>query len=427
MRVLMFGWEFPPHISGGLGTACFGLTRSLVDQNVHITFVLPKVKHGAGGSHVDLIGASDIGPSLNDIDKMLPQDLMQFIPFDSLLSPYRTSEQYLLAVKEIREEFERKQASGEMNLMSLSGDYADNLKEEVGRFAFVGKKLGGKIDFDVIHAHDWMTYLAGVEAKRISNKPLVVHVHATEFDRSGPNPNNDVYDIERYGMEQADRVIAVSHRTKHMIVEKYGIDSNKVTVVHNAVDKNSFVDPKQIYKIPGEQVVLFLGRITQQKGPEFFVDAAKLVYDRMPHVRFIMAGNGDLLPRMIEKVAFYRMQDRFHFTGFLRGTDIEKIYSLSDVYVMPSVSEPFGITPLEAIRHGVPCIVSKQTGAAEILKDVIKVDFWDVHKLTDSIMNVLQRPELAHSLIRNSKKCLAHISWAQAAQKVRQVYQSVSA
>lgn len=423
----MFGWEFPPHISGGLGTACFGLTRSLVDQNVHITFVLPRLKGGTGSTHVDLVGANDIVPELEDIEAMLPKDLLQIIPIDSMLSPYRTTVQYEEALFELKQELERKAAAGELNIMNISGDYAENLKEEVGRYAVVGKRLGGKIDFDIIHAHDWMTYPAGVEAKRRSGKPLVVHVHATEFDRCGNNINTEVFDIEKYGMEQADRIIAVSHRTKQMIVERYGIHPDKIAVVHNAVDKTTFVDPKKLYKIPGDKIVLFLGRITQQKGPEFFIDAAKIVYDRLPNSRFIMAGNGDMLPAMIEKVAFLGMQGRFHFTGFLRGNDIEKIYSVSDVYVMPSVSEPFGITPLEAMRHGVPCIVSKQTGAAEILEDVIKVDFWDVNKLADSIINILTQDELATTMRENGSKSLTQIHWSNAATKIKQIYEDLCA
>lgn len=430
MKVLMFGWEFPPHISGGLGTACFGLTRSLVNQDINITFVLPRIKrnhHQTTANNINLIGANEVVADIFNVDKILDKDTLEFIPIDSPLSPYKTPEQYEQAVKELKEELERRAAEGMSNLVSLSGDYSDNLKDEVTRYAIVGKRLGHRGDFDVIHAHDWMTYLAAVEAKKSSGRPLVTHMHATEYDRSGSNPNQEVLDIERYGLEQADKIIAVSLRTKQMIIDKYGIEPNKIVVVHNAVDKEKFINPKDITKLPGDKIVLFLGRITMQKGPEYFVDAASLVYNKMKNVRFIMAGSGDLLPQMIEKVAALGMQDRFHFTGFLRGKDIDRVYSISDLYVMPSVSEPFGITPLEAIKHNVPIIVSKQTGAAEILNDVIKLDFWDTHKLADNIINIMKRPALAKTMVKNCQTTFKNISWDNAALKVKEIYRELVA
>lgn len=277
-------------------------------------------------------------------------------------------------------------------------------------------------DFDIIHAHDWLTYAAGLAAKEVSGKPLVVHMHATEFDRSGENVNQPVYDLERRGMEAADRVIAVSNLTRQTVINRYGISPEKVVTVHNAVEPVE----KQIEDVDKhvkEKIVTFLGRITFQKGPEYFVEAAKKVLERNPNVRFVMAGSGDLLEKMIHRVAQLRIGHKFHFTGFLRGPNVDRMLAMSDVFVMPSVSEPFGIVPLEAMRSNVPVIISKQSGVSEILKHALKVDFWDIDGMADAINGIVSYPGANKMFARYGKGEVDNLKWENAALKVKEVYQ----
>jgi glycosyltransferase involved in cell wall biosynthesis len=296
--------------------------------------------------------------------------------------------------------------------------------EEVSRYAMVAAEIALRNDFDVIHAHDWLTYLAGIAAKRISGKPLVIHVHATEFDRSGTNVNSVVFDLEKLGMKEADKIIAVSNLTRNIIINKYGINPEKVVTVHNAVDFQGF-EQMDVERGVDEKIVTFLGRITFQKGPEYFIEAAAKVLKRYPNVRFVMAGSGDLLNRSIRRVAKLGIATRFHFTGFLRGEDVKRMFSYSDVYVMPSVSEPFGISPLEAMRSNVPTIISKQSGVAEVLHHAIKVDFWDIDALADAIYGLLKYPALSHMAVKNGLEEVNELRWDNAAYYVKEIYSEV--
>jgi glycosyltransferase involved in cell wall biosynthesis len=331
------------------------------------------------------------------------------------------------------EEFERITSQQELDKISensrvfskkyeFSGKYGKNLMEEVSRYALVASAIAASKDFDVIHAHDWLTYPAGVAAKEVSGKPLIVHMHATEFDRSGENVNQPVYDIERMGMHAADRVIAVSNLTRQTVINRYGVPEEKVVTVHNAVEPVE----KQVStatKAVQEKIVTFLGRITFQKGPEYFIEAAKKILERDPNVRFVMAGSGDLLERMIRRVAELRMGSRFHFTGFLKGPNVDRMLAISDVFVMPSVSEPFGIVPLEAMRSNVPVVISKQSGVSEILRHALKVDFWDVDGLAEAIYGLLQYNGLSKMFIRYGKDEVDSLKWENAALKVKKVYE----
>ena len=308
----------------------------------------------------------------------------------------------------------------------FQGGYGENLMAEIVRYSVVGAHLAATEHFDVIHSHDWMTAPAGIEAKRVSGKPLVVHAHALEFDRSGEHVNQRVYDIERAGFEAADRIIAVSHFTRDTIINRYGISPEKVSVVHNAVSKERRFGQMSIQKPFKEKLVLFLGRITFQKGPDYFVEAAAKVLEKNHKVRFAMAGSGDMFPRMVERMAQLRMADKFHFLGFVRGADVERIYAMSDLYVMPSVSEPFGITPLEAMVYNVPTIVSKQSGVAEILDAAIKVDFWDVDRLAEEILDVVENEDKARELVARGLEDLKRIKWDMAAERVLAVYREVT-
>ncbi len=470
MRVLMFGWEFPPHISGGLGTACHGLTNSLSQENIDVLFVVPKLHGGETAERTSFINASDVpieregsveryvsgtavdSETRKEVYRVIRKnEHMRQIEVPSTLSPYRSPSfeetssdlehwNYPIAFEDrdttpkrmtqLDEHHNGEDVSEQKkNIIAsykFSGSYGPNLLEEVRRYAQVGAEIAKKFEFDVIHAHDWMTYLAGIAAKKVSGKPLVVHVHATEYDRSGEHVDPQVRAIEQQGMAEADCVVTVSNWTKKITVTKYNIAEEKVEVVHNGIIPK--IPSAKIFSPPpvGSHIVTFLGRITHQKGPLYFVEAARKVLDRIPDTHFVVAGSGDLLPLMIERIAQLRMSSHFHFTGFLRGKDIDKVWSMSDVYVMPSVSEPFGIAPLEAIQAGVPVIISNQSGVAEVMPHAMKVDFWDTHELAAAICSVLKYKSLSATLAANSAREIEEITWNSAAKKLTQLYHGLT-
>lgn len=428
MKVLMFGWEFPPHIAGGLGTACYGIVKGLVHNGVETMFVMPSASGDEDKSAADIINASDVPVEITDtmnVDDFL--DKVQFVHIGTNMVPYLDPEEFHTLVEEDRKRQVRDFTVNYGHTYKFSGKYGSNLMEEVARYAMVGGTIAmtHKDEFDVIHAHDWLTYNAGIAAKRLSGKPLVVHVHATSFDRSSDNNiDTRVYEIEKRGMEAADKVITVSDLTRNIVITKYGIDPAKVVTVHNAVDFSGRSEVK-VEKGVKDKVVTFLGRITFQKGPEYFIEAAAKVLKRCDNVRFVMAGSGDMMNRSIRQVARLGISDRFHFTGFLRGNEVQKMFALSDVYVMPSVSEPFGISPLEAMRSGVPSVISRQSGAAEVLKYAFKVDFWDVDAMADEIYALLQYPALSQFASKFGYDEVNTLKWNNAAAKIKSVYESV--
>ncbi len=425
MRVLMFGWEFPPHIAGGLGTACYGLTKGLAKHDVDILFVMPSASGDEDQSAVSIINASEVPVMESWLDAKEFLNKVEFMKVTSQMVPYIDPREYTeVARREITkgeyEEFKVRYGS----CFKFSGKYGKNLMEEVSKYAMVAASIAAKNEFDVIHAHDWLTYAAGIAAKRISGKPLVIHVHATEYDRTGENVNTQVYAIERMGMLAADKVITVSNLTRNIVINKYKIDPAKVVTLHNAVDFNEFkhVEAKRGVK---EKIVTFLGRITFQKGPEYFIEAANKVLKRCDNVRFVMAGNGDLMNRSIRRVAKLGIADKFHFTGFLRGDDVKRMFAYSDVYVMPSVSEPFGISPLEAMKSNVPVIISKQSGVAEVLKYAIKTDFWDIDAMADAIYGLLKYPALPEFSASKGMDEVNSLKWENAALKLKGIYSEV--
>ena len=423
-RVLMFGWEFPPHIAGGLGTACLGLTKGLAKQGVEVLFVMPKASGDEDQSAAKIINASDVEALFDVVDVEEYWKNINFMEIGSNLIPYMDPEHFEKEVNERIKTGQREERIGFKNKYTFSGKYGANLMEEVARYAIVAATIARQQKFDVIHAHDWLTYAAGIAAKKVSGKPLVIHVHATEFDRSGENVNQLVYDLERQGMLAADRVITVSNLTRNIVINRYGIDPAKVVTVHNAVDFQSYKD-MDVEKGVKEKVVTFLGRITYQKGPEYFIEAANKVLKAYPNVRFVMAGSGDLMNRSIRRVAKLRIATHFHFTGFLKGQDVQKMFAQSDVYVMPSVSEPFGISPLEAMRSGVPTIIAKQSGVAEVLKHALKVDFWDVDALADAIYGLLKYPALSRMAGRCGLEEVNTLKWENAAYLLKHIYEEV--
>lgn len=425
MKVLMFGWEFPPHITGGLGTACFGLTKGLAKHNVEIIFVVPKAYGDESQEAVRIINASDVTIDIKSESVRNFWEQITYMEIGSNLIPYVGPEEFEKMVVENQQQTERQENSLLTTKFQFSGKYGANLMEEVSRYAMIASLIAKNHDFDVIHAHDWLTYSAGVAAKMATGKPLVVHMHATEFDRSGENINTEVFAIEQYGMQQADCVIAVSNLTRNVVIDRYGIDPAKVITVHNAVeptDKSAFENVRSGVK---EKVVTFLGRITYQKGPEYFVEAAHKILSRDPNVRFVMAGSGDLMNKMVRHVARLRMGRKFHFTGFLKGDNVDKMFAMSDVYVMPSVSEPFGIAPLEAIRSNVPVVISKQSGVSEILTHALKVDFWDTEALADAVYGILHYKGMQRMFDRYGMAEVNNLKWENAAFKVLEAYLSV--
>jgi glycosyltransferase involved in cell wall biosynthesis len=426
MKVLMFGWEFPPHISGGLGTACYGLTKGMSHiPGMEILFVVPKAFGDEDQQIIRLIGANEFEIGKTEIDFQGLLQKISYIEVNSNIVPYTDPEEYFTLVDADHtktKQFVHTHFSGKIE---FSGGYGHNLFQEIANYALITSLIAGEYQFDVIHAHDWLTYPAGIAAKQISGKPLVVHVHATDFDRSGGKVNPAVYEIEKKGLDAADRVITVSNLTRDTVIHKYGIHPDKVFTVYNAVDpvvhSQAFDYPRSLK----EKIVTFLGRITLQKGPEYFIEVAHQVLKKMDNVRFVMAGSGDMLTRMIHRAAALKIMDKFHFTGFLKGDDVYRMFSLTDVYVMPSVSEPFGISPLEAMQSNVPVIISRQSGVSEILKHAIKIDFWDIHAMADAIYGILNYNGLSTFFKKYGKEEVENLKWENSAHKVKEIYDQI--
>ncbi len=487
MRVLMLGWEFPPFISGGLGTACYGLTRALDRMGHEIVFVLPRPVGQDVQTHVRLlapdrapagmsndagwagptggrwvhhvepgtpVGAPDqpVPPGERYTVQGLAHTKLYALPA-GFASPYGDGKPVALSIEQRaalaampagrrRQEIEALLAAGipipagtewdewlsnghehPAPGSSPAGDYSGDLFAEAHRYARLVVRLARHERFDVIHAHDWLTFPAGLAAARASGRPLVVHIHATEFDRSGEHVNQRVYDIERRGMHAAIRVVCVSEYTRRICEHRYGLARAKSRVVYNGVELESAQPEAGVGIEAKDKIVLFLGRITMQKGPEYFIQAAKRVLEKMSNVKFVVAGSGDMATRMIEYAASLGIGHKVLFTGFLRGRDVQRIFELADLYVMPSVSEPFGIAPLEAMSHGTPAIISKQSGVSEVLTHALKVDFWDIDDMANKIIAVLRHPPLGATLREHGALEVRRLTWDGAAAKVTQVYE----
>ena len=382
-------------------------------------------------SHVNLLDTNEIRVP-NTVDKSVSYEefleKINLIGVESSLRPYITEKSYQEFIERLQESKTIKEENIETNFYEfhISGDYGPNLISEVFRYAFVAGSVAANVEHDIIHAHDWLTFLAGIEAKRISGKPLVCHVHALETDRSGVSGvNKQIYEIEKTGLQAADKIIAVSYLTKNSIVNYYGIDPDKVSVVHNAVSKKKSTQrSNSVRKDPDEKIILFLGRITFQKGPDYFLEAAAKVLKKYPKARFVLAGSGDMVNRLIERTAELKIGRNVHFTGFLKRPEVEEIFASSDVYVMSSVSEPFGISCLEAILFDVPVVISKQSGAAEVLQSALKVDFWDTDELANKILNILNHEALRKELQCQASEELKYIQWEKSAKHVIEVYEA---
>jgi len=430
----MLGWEFPPFISGGLGTACYGLTRAMSALGTDILFLLPRPVATQHDGHLSVVGpAGAVVPQ--EIEKPIQLSELENVTFRTVhatLNPYATA-------IEFAEQTESRRIAADLAGSAASPTpvapappqpiYGGDLFAEVQRYAKLALEIAEGENFDVVHAHDWITYPAAMNVAAHHGKPLVVHVHSTEFDRSGAHVDQRIYDIERRGLHAAIRVIAVSHLTKGILVKHYGLDADKIDVVYNAVDLNGNTpfDPEKFQISKDDKLVLFLGRITQQKGPDYFLVAAKKVLEVMENVKFVMAGSGDMIRHSIEQAANLGIGHRVLFTGFLRGPDVERIFRMADLYVMPSVSEPFGIAPLEAISHDVPVLISKQSGVSEVLPHALKVDFWDTNEMANKIVAVLRHPPLAKTIREESSIDVQRLSWADSAKACLAVYDSAVA
>ena len=406
MKVLMFGWEFPPHILGGLGTASYGLTKGMSQQDdLEITFCIPKPWGDEDQSFLRIIGMN----STPVVWKNVGWDYVK-----GRVGSYMDPQLFYDLRDHIYADFNYLNTN-DLGCIEFSGRYPDNLHEEINNYSIVAGVVARQQEFDIIHSHDWLTYPAGIHAKQVSGKPLVIHVHATDFDRSRGNVNPTVYAIEKNGMDNADHIMCVSELTRQT-----------VSTVHNAVSPLSQeIQDIVPQKNPSEKVVTFLGRITMQKGPEYFVEAAAMVLHRTRNVRFVMAGSGDMMDQMIRLVAERGIADRFHFPGFMKGKQVYEVLKASDVYIMPSVSEPFGISPLEAMQCSVPSIISKQSGCAEILDKCIKTDYWDIHAMADAIYSICTYPAMYEYLKEEGKKEVDEIKWENVGYKVRGIYDEV--
>jgi len=480
VKVLMLGWEFPPHISGGLGTACQGLVRGLVARGVDVTFVVPRAFGDEDGGGARIVGCNDVpldepvasvpvpraaspvagtpptappagSPAPDASPSPAAPALFRTISIDSTLSPYLSEATYAERLRGLRPAMAEPEPAPapasvappaaiavaeppppadagprRMELakrpLAFSGFYGPDLMAEVARYARVVEHLARTLDVDVIHAHDWMTWPAAIAAKAATGKPLVCHLHACEYDRSGDTPNLEIRDVEQRGFDAADAIVCVSHYTAGIVRKRYRVDADRLRVVHNAVTQREQVEGWHVERTTDDPLVLFLGRVTFQKGPVYFLEAAARVVRVLPRVRFVMSGSGDMLPRMIELAASMGLAKNVRFTGFLQGADVERMYALADLYVMPSVSEPFGISPLEAMASDVPVIVSRQSGVSEVLKSALKVDFWDVEDLADKMLALLLRPSLRDALTSEGREELKTLRWERRAAELEGIY-----
>jgi glycosyltransferase involved in cell wall biosynthesis len=433
----MFTWEFPPLISGGLGMACYGMVKALLGLGIKIDLVLPTkemvyfplrevsdadtlptvfmdpVRHSefldmkfeSMSERLEYIGISGRPESYLQLG-----DLQQFMT--------SVKKEYWLNEKLSKEEHE----IWEDMTTHLIGE--EDLIKKVQEYTLRAERFARELDFNLIHAHDWLTYPSGMIAKQVSKKPLLVHMHATEFDRAGGPGDERIHKIEHSGMMYADRVIAVSQYTAQMVMSRYRIDTGKIRIVHNAftITEDTLLTKHRLFK---GTTVLFLGRITLQKGPDYFLEVAERVLAVHPEARFIMAGTGDMARKLLRESASKRLRNRFLFAGFLNRKQVERILRASDIYVLPSVSEPFGISPLEAMAFGITSIISKQSGVAEVVNHAFKIDYWDVDLMAETINHLIEHPETCKKIGIEGMHEVNQIHWTESAQKIREIYSSM--
>lgn len=392
MNVLMFGWEFPPHNGGGLGVACRGLTRALTERGTQVTFVLPQ-KMAVESDYMQFRFARGVPMKVRRVDTML--------------SPYLSPEEYARRVKAF-------------------GGYAPDLFGEVMRYADEAADIAKEESFDVIHAHDWLSFPAGLAAKRASGKPLVLHVHLPALDQSGGRPCDPrVFSVEKESMAAADCIIAISHRIKEVLVHSYGADPSKIEVVHNGLDPEDIPETagaQTPFKKPGEHMALFAGRLTMHKGPDKFLEAARIVAAHDPQARFVIAGSGEMQQQLIEQAAASGIGSKVFFPGFVRDAQKAQLFKAADVFVMPSVREPFGLVALEAMAAGTPAIISRDSGLGERVRNVFTVDFWDVEEMAHKMLALFTYAPLHNHLCAMGQSEARQSTWHDAADACRVLY-----
>jgi glycogen synthase len=377
----MFGWEFPPFQAGGLATATLGLVKGLLNEGLDVTLVVPFPTGGVEAPlrSLRVVSAAEVPVTLRTHRIASP------------LAPYAGAEEYQVL-------------SERAHSARPGSPYGRNLFDEVERYAAAAADIARTELHDVIDTHDWITFAAGIRARAISGRPLVAHIHATEFDRAGEHGNPEIERRERDGLRAADRIIANSHALRRQVIQRFGVPPEKVDVVHWGVDA-----PPPAEQLPELEVsrqrptVLFLGRVTRQKGPDYFVEVAARVLRFVPDAQFIVAGTGDLLPGMIERSLALGLDGAMHFAGPLAGPEVDRAFRSADVCVMPSVSEPFGLVALESLRNGTPVIVPKASGVAEVVRHAFKSDFWDVERMADQVVALLRHPELWREMHERSQ------------------------
>lgn len=398
MKILMLGWELPPYNSGGLGVACYQLAKALADQGADIQFVLPSCARYDDPGFMRVV-AADVPPVHPLTDRVA--DIVAATPFQSAANPYTAHSE---DVRKLQDEYE----------------------------AFIAELLRDSKP-DIIHAHDWLTLKAGVRAKQLSGVPLIAHVHATEFDRAGGG-NGDplIHEIEQHGLLMADHIVAVSNATKRLIIEKYSIPADKIEVIHNSAeplqlhttDATEYRYIEQL-KHEGYIVVATIGRLTLQKGLTHFLRAAALAHSRYTRMVFLITGNGEQRNELIALSADLGISDTVLFTGFVRGKAWRDVYNLADVFVMSSISEPFGLTALEAAQHDTAITLTNQSGVSEVLQNVLRYDYWDERRLADQLVALAISSPLRTELSVNAKHEVGQLSWKAVATKVTQRYQTL--
>lgn len=395
----MLGWELPPHNSGGLGVACYHMSKALALQGAKIDFVVPYQASHPATEFMSILSATTLPPLARH-----GHGAYDSASFDDIESSYEST-----SMRGVQRQYTK---------------FVEKLFEQT------------HTTYDAIHAHDWLTMEAGMRAKELSDAPLIVHVHATEFDRSGSEHGNPlVHEIEYQGLIMADRIIAVSHITKAMIVHRYNIPAEKIEVVHNAIDAASFDDGYsydmstyrylEALRKEGYTIVSTITRFTVQKGLTHFMKATARACEKYDRFAFLFAGDGEQRDELIQLAADLGISDKVFFTGFVRGKQWRDAYSVSDIFVMSSVSEPFGLTALEAAHHGSALIVTKQSGVSEVLHSILRYDFWDTDTLADQLVGVATSPALRESLSENVGKEYARLSWHDVATHCFRIYKHV--
>ncbi|MBD3270407.1 glycosyltransferase [Candidatus Peregrinibacteria bacterium] len=412
MKVFMLGWEFAPIKSGGLGVACRGIAEGLECEGVDVVFALP----------------SYLNPNEDKQDgriKIVSKRMKKYlIPVDEKIveGPYLGSNVGATAKKFMEIEVKPGQKINHKNM------YGPMFWKEIAKFSEEAKALATENPHDIIHVHDWMTYQAGAKVKEVSGKPLIAHVHATEMDRTGGNPNEYIYQLEKQGYIDADHIIVVSEHTKRVLELFYDIPGTKISVVHNAhikkEDDHRFEFDEDHFS-RRDKIVLFLGRVTLQKGPEYFVEVAKKVLSKRKDVKFVLAGHGDMMPKIINMIIDNGLQENIFCAGFLSGNDLERAFYHSKLYVMPSVSEPFGISALEAVEFGTPVLMSKTSGAVEVVRNSLRADFWDIEKMANQVIAIIDYPVLGKTLVRYAKHETKYLTWHQQSKKIHKIYQDI--